>query len=36
LESRVTVRLELGGLSFEWDREKAWINERRHGGDFEG
>lgn len=31
----MTVRLELGGLSFEWDTEKAWTNERKHGVDFD-
>jgi Uncharacterized protein conserved in bacteria len=27
----VTVRMELDGLSFEWDRKKAAINARKHG-----
>jgi len=31
----VTVRLELGGLSFEWDLEKARINKLKHGVDFD-
>lgn len=31
----MTVRLELGGLSFEWDRKKAWTNERKHGVEFD-
>ena len=29
----MTVRLELGGLSFEWDARKALINELKHGVD---
>ena len=31
----MTVRLELGGIAFEWDLEKAWINEIKHGVDFD-
>lgn len=31
----MTVRLELGGFSFEWDPKKAWINELKHGIDFD-
>lgn len=31
----MTVRLELGGLSFEWDLEKARINKLKHGVDFD-
>lgn len=30
----MTVRLDLGGVSFEWDLEKAWINRLKHGVDF--
>jgi uncharacterized DUF497 family protein len=35
LECRVTVRLELGGISFEWDKGKAWINKLKHDVDFD-
>ena len=34
MECRVTVRLELGGIWFEWDLEKAWNNNLKHGVDF--
>lgn len=30
----MTVRLELGGISFEWDGAKARVNMLKHGVDF--